>query len=243
MIFDVNIAVGSYPSRRERFADPDSEFDYLQRNGIVGGFVRSLAAPFSADIYAANKDMIHNCAKHSTFLPAPAVRPGYEKWREIKSRAVTLYPGFHGYSLLESSTIEMASVLARQGKTLLVVMREEDERGQNPLCKIPQIPVSTLNEFAMCLDGAAIIAINIYFNEIIQCTASNLFCDFAAAEALDTLQQLQKKFPFERLLFGSNTPLFYTTGALAKIRDSALDLSIIEMIQAGNIRRILNGKA
>ena len=241
MIFDVNVSLGVWPFRPLRFTTPAGLFQHLAEYGITAGLVRSAAAPFTADLDAANVQLSQVC-RGTDFIPVPAVRPEYGNWRALLGGpAVALYPTFHNFSLSAPATLEMAATLAASGTALVIILREEDERGQHPHCRIPSLPAREPDEFARRLPPATVMVLNGYLPEIVQWTAPNLYSDFAFAEAFPSLPTLLKGFPAERLLFGSHSPFFYTSAAIAKLAGAELDHKTIEKIQADNLKGIIYG--
>lgn len=234
MIYDVNIAIGHWPFRNLRFTDrPCQLFSHLKAHGIGAGIVRSYEAPFCADLEYVNGRLYDACADTS-FTAAPAVRPDYGAWKEIHASVVSLYPSFHCYGLTDERTIAMAKSLATRSIDMLVVMREEDERVQNPLCKVPPVPAEDINALAEAVPEARIIVINGSQPEITAFKEPNILADFAYAEGFPCLQSLLTAFPVNRLVFGSNTPMFYTTAALNKLKDAELTPKQYDAITCGN---------
>ena len=243
MIFDINLAVGQWPFRGTRFQNGRELFAHLQKYGISGGLVRSFRAPFCGDLDEVNRELMAECAGENAFLPAPAVHPQYRTaWRSWNAPAAALYPGFQNIPLCSGEMVEMAQGLAAQGVVLLLVMREEDERSQQELCLIPKILPEEVNRFAALVPRAKICVINGYWAEVSALTAPNVFCDFSWCERCDTVKTLLEKFSAERLLFGSDTPMFYTSAALAKLRDAALAPELENRILTQNARALFGGE-
>jgi len=250
MIFDVNIAGGRWPFRPARFKTLTEELNHLAGFGIRGGVVRSLDAPLAGNLEEANRQLSEECAAHPGFFPAAALRPDYGAWREYRGKAAALYPVFHGYELHDERTLEMGSFLAKQGTVLFIVAREEDPRGQHPLCRIPPVPVADVNRFAAALPEARIVLLNGYLGEVASLEADNVYAEFSSVETLNSLRVLlgmdgvssRRKFPVERLLFGSGSPLLYPSAAVAKLHDAGLNEESVRQIKSINAGRLFHGK-
>lgn len=216
VIFDVNLSLGRWPFRPSAAESMPELVKLLHRHGITGGLVRSAEAPFSADPEEENRRLAARCAGFPGFIPLPAVHPAYGFWKRSHFAAAALYPSFHRYRLTSRPALAMARKLAAAGALLVVVMREEDERGQHPLCKIKPRPAAEVAGFAAALPAAKILVLNACAGEVAGWREPNLVYDCAMVEAFPALHGM----PHERLVFGSHSPFLCTGAALAKVADA-----------------------
>ncbi|MBR7120703.1 MAG: hypothetical protein IKC94_00490 [Lentisphaeria bacterium] len=242
-IFDVNISCGRWPFRRL----PDSELPelaaVLKNFGIHGGIVRSLEAPFSMNINEENEILLKRCDGMENFIPAVAVRPEFGLWREVSGKVAALYPSYHQYSLFAPETLEMISGLLAKDIVPLIVIREEDERGQNPLCKVAAVPADEINELAKMFPEKPFIAVNAYAWEYSKFTAENLYVDIAFAEAFPALAGAAAETVGPgRLVFGSHAPFFCVGAEVSKLSYSKFSKEDVKNISYKNMERILYGK-
>ena len=217
--FDVNLSVGRWPFRPLPHAEMPELTAYLRKYGVEGGLVRSAESAFSSDLDAENRQLAERCRNCPGFYPLFTANPFYCYWREWDQvQAAVLYPEFQRFSLLAPETLAMAEFLAGRGTEILaVVVREEDERSQHPLCRIPAVSVAELNGFALKLPSVTIIALNCCGWEIAGFTAPNLYCDTAFVEGFPALDPLTGMLQHERVLFGSHAPFFCATAGISKI--------------------------
>lgn len=220
VIFDVNLSLGRWPFRPSVAETMPELAKLLQKHGISGGLVRSAQAPFSADPEEENRRLAACCTNFPGFVPLPAVHPAYDFWKRGQFAAAALYPSFHGYRLTSRAALTMARRLAAAGTMLVVVMREEDERGQHPLCKVKARPAAEVARFASLLPNAKILVLNAYWTEVMSWQEPNLYSDCAMVEAFPALCDV----PTERLVFGSHSPFLCTGAALAKVTDADFPL-------------------
>jgi hypothetical protein len=141
----------------------------------------------------------------------------------FKGRKIIVTPGMVELGKMENiANFEMGKTLAAQGtKILAVVMREEDERAQHPLCKIPAVTVDSLELFARGLPEVSVIALNAYVSEALKFTAPNLYCDTACIEGFPALGPLEAKEKCGKLLFGTHAPFLCASAGVSKV--AALD--------------------
>ncbi len=219
VMYDVNLSVGRWPFRPLPHETMSELASYLRRFGIGGGLVRAAEGAFSSDPEAENRRLVNRCRKYPEFRPLLIANPFYgcwRKWRRVP--AAVLYPGFQGFSLSDAETLAMARGLAARGTRILaVVVREEDERSQHPLCRIPAVPPDALEAFAREVPEATVIALNCCAWETGRFTAPNLYCDTAFAEGFPALAPLAGAIRRGRVLFGSHAPFFCASAGASKI--------------------------
>ena len=241
-IFDVNLSCGRWPFRRLPDQDLPQLTDMLDKFGINGGIVRSLEAPFSMNINEENEALLERCAGLEKFIPAVAVRPEFSLWKEVSGRVAALYPSYHQYSLTSPEAVEMISGLLEKNIVPLIVLREEDERGQHPLCKVTAVPTAEINELAGMFPDKPFIAVNLYGYEYAQLTADNIYADIAFAETFPAIAEPVALRGSQRLVFGSHAPFFCAGSAVSKLSYGKLSASDVENISYKNMERILYGK-
>ena len=238
VIFDVNLSLGRWPFRPSDKENRAPLAAYLAKHGISGGLVRSAEAALSRVPDLENERLRQRCQGWNGFFPLPIVNPAWKFWQDLDDLpAAALYPGFQNYGLADTATIEMGRSLAKKGIVPVIVMREEDERAQHPLCRIPPVPTAELDAFAQALGGAPVLVLNAYSGEILRATAANLYFDFAFAESCFSLVPLARKHGAARLLYGSHSPFFCASAATSKLAD--LDDEGKTAVASQNAHRIL----
>ncbi|MBQ6473720.1 MAG: hypothetical protein IJJ33_17170 [Victivallales bacterium] len=235
---DVNLSLGRWPFRPSPLEGREALAEYLRRHGVIGGLVRSSEAPFSRVPDLENERLLARCRGWKGFLPLPVVHPDWAYWKALQGvSAAALYPSFQGYGLAEGGAVDMGRGLVRHGILPVVVMREEDERAQHPLCRVPRIPLDALETFAEALAPSPVLVLNAYLGEILACHAGNLHFDLGFAEGFPTLPLLREKVAAERLLLGSHAPHFCVSSAIAKLEKASS--AEIAAISFGNAARLL----
>ena len=219
MIFDINLSTGRWPFRDLPLEKLEKLKDKLEKSGISGGAVRSLEAPFSLNIYEANEKLFAACKNFPEFLPVPAV----PLWRNINSRFVVLYPNYHQYSLLAPECVEMVTCLLKKHIIPIIPVREEDERGQHPLCQVPPVAADEINALAQLFPEHPFVVLNCYSSEFAALTSKNIRADIAFADGFPALRKTLELFDAKRLVFGSHAPFFCINAALSKLRQLASD--------------------
>ena len=241
-IFDVNLSTGQWPFRRLPLADTAEMFAKLTAQGISGGLVRSLEAPFSLNINEENELLYEKLRNFPQFIPLPAVRPDFGLWKEVTAPAAALYPSYHQYSLTSPECVAMVRALLAKNITPVIVVREEDERGQHPLCKVAPVSFDEINELAGMFPDKKFIVLNIYYYECGKLSAENVYADIAFTESFPALALPVEKLGVSRLLFGSHAPFFCIGAAVSKVACGDLNEEEQESVAYKNAEKILNGR-
>jgi len=119
----------------------------------------------------------------------------------------------------------------------------EDERTQHPLVRVPHVDPAPLPDLLKNSPGR-IILLNWWRaikSELLPtlAAAGNIFFDVATVENVGGLELLRKRLPAERIVFGSNAPLFYFEAAQLKLKESELPVQEAQAIRRGNAQKIL----
>ena len=69
--------------------------------------------------------------------------------------------------------------------------------------------------------------------------AGDVLVEIAMLEGMGGVNKLLKEVSVDRVLFGSNAPLFYFESASLKLQESSLDDSKLRSIRSANARRLL----
>lgn len=240
--FDVNLSVGRWPFRPYPYEDMKALTEYVGRYGITGGFVRSAEAAFSRDPMEENRRLRQRCEGFDGFIPLQVVHPHWKLWKELLgTKAVVMYPTYQGFGLRDRETMEMAKAFAESGTILAVVLREEDERAQHPLCKIPSAPIADVVALAESVPETSVIILNGAGWEACNCTLPNMFSDIAYVDNSPALPGVIDKIGDGKLLFGTHSPYFCTSAAIAKVEAPEVSAATKEKIYSANIQSILKG--
>ena len=218
---DCNVGFGRWPFARFAEDAPAKLDRLLADNGIEAALVSSIEAILYEEPEEWNRDLARRLRGYPRLLPVPVVNPRVRSAGSIVAKpdlkAVKLIPNYHVYSLADDRTVELCGALADRGVPVLVQMRVEDERSHYELLKVPGVPVEDVIALARAVPNLAVVALGAYFAEAIPLAQAGVYVDISFAETLDTLGQLCRKAPAERILFGSHAPWMYPRSAAAKL--------------------------
>jgi len=169
-------------------------------------------------------------------------------------------PGYHLYELTDPSVDALAKRLTADGVILGVHLQAEDQRMQNPLAKVPPLPLTEVVALAERHPKLRVIAFGVARpaeagfllpeGAIKQLAdrpelphkaslPDNVWIELSFFEFESSFATALKLFPVERLLFGTHTPLFYARANILKIKNSEAPESAKTAVLAENAQKLL----
>ena len=185
-------------------------------------------------------------------MPFGSINPKLPDWQEDVRRCakdyrmpgIRLHPNYHGYELKDPVFAELLHVAAASGLIVQLVVSMEDIRTQHPLMRVPPVDLSALAQVVKSQPSTRLILLNWWpalREQRIRplADAGQLYFDLSMLEGIEGVARLVEQLPPERVVFGSNFPLFYFEAALLKVQESGLPEDKKTMLFEGNARRIL----
>ncbi|MFP4382746.1 MAG: amidohydrolase family protein [Spirochaetia bacterium] len=251
MIIDFNVTAGTWPFRPVPDCSPADLETRLRNEGISTALVSSAEAVLNTDPEPANSALLQD-VKHTRLLRyLPVLNLSLPTWPAVlreyllipETAGVKLHPSYHGWKLTGPEIQDLASIMEKTGKPLVISARMEDERLHYFRMKVPPEPADPLRDLADRFPELNIIILNLYLAEIKELSGSpsNLYTDIAFAETLYTLENVLTWFPADQVLFGSHTPFFVTLAAKVKVLSSGMDQDIRDRIFFKNGEKLLAG--
>ena len=256
LIVDVNVNLSHWPTRRIREDETSKLVAKLIAHGVVEAWAGSFDGLLHKDIAAVNARLVKECSDQEgiRLVPFGSINPKLPGWEEdVASCAevhrmpgIRLNPNYHGYKLDDpvfTRLLELATSL-RLIVTMAMIM--EDERMMHPLLRVPPIDPSPLIEIVSHIPGLRLVLLNAmpvrnFRGETMQklTKAGDVLVEIAMLEGMGGVNKLLKEVSVDRVLFGSNAPLFYFESAPLKLQESSLDDSKLRSIRSANARRLL----
>jgi len=244
----------------------------LRAEGITRACAYPLEAYLWPDPQEANELRLPQLARSSFFLPSAVLNPTLPAWKKGYLRCreqwdvpmVRLMPNYHLYDLTHTGVDALAEQAASDGVVLGVHVRAEDKRMQNPIAKVPPVPIDEVVALARRHPGLQVVAFGFgrlwdkcelvppaMVNQL-QLRAElekrpdlpdNLWIELSFFEHESSFANALKLFPAERLLFGSHAPLFYPRANVAKIQYSEAPEEAKRAAFKANAEKLLGVKA
>jgi predicted TIM-barrel fold metal-dependent hydrolase len=225
---------------------------------VVQAWAGSFDGILHKDIGGVNARLAADCDTHGKGFLAPfgSINPKLPDWQEDVRRCakdyrmpgIRLHPNYHGYELKDPVFAELLELAVTNGLIVQLVVSMEDIRTQHPLMRVPPVDVSTLAPVVKNQPSARLMILNWWpalRAERLRplADAGEIYFDIAMLEGIEGVARLVEQLPPERVLFGSNFPLFYFEAALLKVQESGLPEAGKAMLFEGNARRMLSPRA
>ncbi len=254
MIIDTNVTLSRWPFRRLTGDEPAELVARLRKHDVVQAWAGSFDGILHKDIAGVNARLAADCRTHGKgfLIPFGSINPKLPDWQEDLRRCqdvhqmpgIRLHPNYHGYSLGDPAFAEVLRLAAERRLIVQLALCMEDVRTQHPLVRVPPVDLSPLADLVKSIPRVRL--------EILNCTpiigleqlqpiasAGEVYFEFSMVEGVGGVARLVEKVSLERVLFGSNYPLFYFESALLKVQESGLPEGQKNALSQENARRLL----
>ena len=254
MIIDTNVYLSRWPFRRLAGDEPADLVARLRKQNVTQAWAGSFDGILHKDIAGVNARLAADCITYGKnfLVPFGSINPKLPGWKEDVRRChedhkmpgIRLHPNYHGYALTDPVFADLLRSAAERKLIVQVVTSMEDIRTQHPLVRVPPLDVSALPQVVKNATPVRLVLLNWWTSLRTGpprpfLDAGQVYFDIASFEGIEGIGRLAASISPERILFGSNFPLFNLTAALLKMRESGLPEQQQQTIFAGNARRIL----
>jgi predicted TIM-barrel fold metal-dependent hydrolase len=258
LIIDTNVNISRWPFRRLAGDETPDLVARLRKLDVVQAWAGSFDGILHKDIGGVNARLAAECNTHGRGFLAPfgSINPKLPDWREDVRRCandyrmpgIRLYPNYHGYDLKDPVFAEVLQLAGAGGQIVQLVVAMEDIRTQHPLMRVPPVDLGPLAQVVKDQRSTRVHLLNWWpalRGERIRplADAGEVYFDLAMLEGIEGVARMTEQVPPERILFGSNFPLFYFEAALLKVQESGLPEVQKKLLFEENARRILPPKA
>jgi hypothetical protein len=234
-MIDVNVNLSRWPFRRLVGDEPADLAGGLRKRGVTHAWTGSFDGIFHKDISWANTRLAEDCRRYGAGLLVPfgSINPKLPDWQEDLRRCqeehkmpgIRLHPNYHGYDLKDRAFLEVVHRAAARRMVVQLVLCMEDERTQPPLMRVAPVDLSPLPDVIQREPGARVVVLNsdhVHNLELLRklLSSGDVYFDISMVEGVGGVARLGEKTSIQRVLFGSNYPLFYFESAMLKVRES-----------------------
>ncbi|MGB9596861.1 MAG: amidohydrolase family protein, partial [Candidatus Poribacteria bacterium] len=219
-------------------------------DGIQKAFISSIEAIFYDEPHLANEILFSQIENFPQFLPVAVINPNLANWdknlnkyhSEHNIKAIKLHPNYHLYKLNDSNVKELLISAGEKNITVIIQMRVQDVRSQNPICIVQDVDVSSVIEIAETIKETRFVFGGIKWNEV-QGMAnrikflSNAWVDISNIEYIDVLRRLINVFGTDQILFGTHSPFFEVKSAILKLKEANLTNEEFKSITSINAKK------
>ena len=254
MIIDTNVNISRWPFRRLAGDETPDLVARLRKQNVGQAWAGTFDGILHKDIAGVNARLAADCRTYGKdfLVPFGSINPKLPDWQEDVRRCVEVYrmpgirlhPNYHGYELKDPAFADLLQLAATRGLIVQLVISMEDIRTQHPLMRVPPVDVSALPQLIAPEPGVRILLLNwapALGGARLQplAEAGAVFFDIATVEGIEGIARLVERLSPERVLFGSNFPLFYFEAARLKIEESGLPEDQKSKLLEGNARQLL----
>lgn len=248
-MFDFNARLGHWPYRPVKGID--ELLRRMDENGIERAAISSLNAVFYFNPQDGNDELFDLIRPHEDRLTFFAVlRPTIAEWKEDLDRcieaygagAVVLHPNYHRYALDDPAVDELAYEAHLHGMPVCVQAALEDMRRQFDREIIPDVAPEAISDFARRHPTQTVVALGLKFGQperMGEPLPGNLHFDTSNYEKMGEMEEAVARFGAERILFGTNFPLFNIRANVDKLRLAEIAETDRQAIARGNALRLL----
>jgi hypothetical protein len=225
-VIDTNVYLSRWPFRRLPADETPELVARLRRAGVTQAWAGSFDALLHKDIGGVNARLADECRRRGEgiLVPFGTVNPSLPDWQEDLRRCheehkmpgIRLHPNYHGYGLGDPAFSEILGIAAERKLLVQVACRMEDIRTQHPLLRVADVDPAPLAEQKVA--GLRLMLLNV------SKPVPGLPFDIAMIERLGGVAQVGT----ERACFGSYSPFFILEAALLKLKESAVDASLLD---------------
>jgi len=253
-MIDVNVSLSRWPFRRLPDDEPEGLVRRLRRLGVTEAWAGNFDALLHRDLAAVNERLATACRDHGGGLLRAfgAINPLLPDWRDDIRRCselhrmtgIRLHPNYHGYALDHPVFAELLDQAGRADLIVQIALKMEDERTLHPLLKgLPTTDPAPLKDLPLTPHRPPIVLLNglshLRGDALEQLlTLKGVWVDIAMLEGAGGMERLVKHVGSDRLLFGSNAPLFYAESAHLKLKESLLTPEQSQAIRRENATRV-----
>jgi predicted TIM-barrel fold metal-dependent hydrolase len=252
-VIDVNVHLSRWPFRRVEGDEPAGLVAGLRKRHVTHAWTGTFDGIFHKDISSANARLVDDCRRYGAglLIPFGSINPKLPDWQEDLRRCheeyrmagIRLHPSYHGYGLKDPVFAELLHLATARRLVVQLAVCMEDERTQPPLMRVTPVDLSPLPDLLRSEPAVRVVILNSDSSHMEQLqkllSAGNVYLDIAMVEGVGGVTRLAKKISIERVMFGSNYPLFYFESVLLKVRESEFTDHESQAILTENARRLI----
>ncbi len=248
-MIDFNVKLGHWPYRPVKGLD--AILSAMDANGVERAVVSSLDAVFYLNPQDGNGALFDAIRPYrDRFTPFAVLKPQFCGWQDDLARCVeeygmagfVLYPNYHGFALDDARLAVLMDAATERRLPVCVQAGLEDPRRQYDRGIVPDVPAADIGAFAREYADTAVVALGLKQGQPAVAgdpLPGNLYFDTSNYEKMGDLEDAVATYGAQRILLGSNVPLFNGLANIEKLRRAELTDADREAIAWGNALGLL----
>lgn len=249
-IIDIDLNCGSWPFNRYASCTLASLKKKAEELGIKKGFVTPFPCFLEDENLQPNKLFLKKMrARGNNFVPVLSVNPEISTCDEMLETAderglpLKFLNRFHGWSLLSPPCRRFLSKTEEKGLAVIIQPRLFDERTAPSIIRsFPEVNVNEFVKTARDFSGINFVLSCLTNGEallVLEKNPGNIYITSTFLEGEEFIENIFSEFS-ERVMSGSNFPLFYLEAAASKIESSGVSEKKKYAISAGNALKVFS---
>ncbi len=253
-MIDVNAYIGNWPFRPLPGSTPEGLLAILKAEGIEQALVSPIEGIFYDEPQLANEKLYEALRNFPDLAPVAVLNPKLSNWQrnldtcceKFRVRAIKLHPNYHHYDLNSDDASSLLKAAGERSVPVIIQLRVQDVRAQNPLGSAPDVNVIDAIEAARAHPGTRFIIGSVKWGEAHSkakeiMNLPNLWMDISNIEYTDGLRKIIQACGTKQLLFGTLAPFFVVRSAILKLREAGLSEEERKDITSGNAGGVFGG--
>lgn len=262
-ITDTYVNLFEWPFRKLKYSTTTDLVRKLKRHRITQAWAGSFDALFHKDMDQVNARLSRECKRYGKdmLLPVGSVNTSWPGWEEDLRRCsevhgmkgIRVFPIYQMTVLDSPEFLQLIEMAVKRDMFIQIVGDVADPRHHHPVIGVWDIPFDPLLELAKKFPAARIQLV--HWNRKVGADLlerivreTSITFDISRIEGAGELGGLiegsswygpESPVPAERFLFGSHAPYFPVESALFKLVESPLTKEQLELIMAGNAKKLL----
>ncbi len=254
-MIDVNTNLSRWPARRVAGDETADFVAKLRSQDVEQAWAGSFDGILHKDTDGVNSRLAAECLRYGRnfLIPFGSVNPMLPDWQEDLRRCrakyrmpgIKIHPNYHGYKITDPVFAELLRLATQQRLIVQVAVVMEDARKQSRLLHVPPVDLTGLLQVIQGEPAARLLLLNwpagVSDDQQVESLArtGSVWFDIAMVEGIEGVGRLTERVPAEKILFGSNFPLYCFESALLKIQESRLSEGQKRSVTQSSARSLL----
>ena len=248
-MIDFNAKLGNFPYRPVKGVQ--ALLNAMDAHAVDRAVVSSLSSAFFLNPQDGNEELVRLIEPHrDRLIPFAVLKPNFTAWEddlercldEFRMAGVVLYPNYHRYHLNGGLLDPLMHEAAQRSFPVCVQAWLEDPRRQFGREIIAPVEAAEIGDLARAYPEATVVGLGVRIGQPAQIgdpLPDNFYFDTSNYERMNELEDWVGQSGPEKMLFGSNFPLYNYLANVDKLAKADLKPEDKDTIAGETARRIL----